>query len=117
MISPPFQRFFQQKSKISGKQMSLYQVEYTRRNAMRLFVIVGLLLGACATPRLQSAVRKREEERLQMLLRRNQELIENIRYYEAKLDTLEKMCAAQVKGLLPRTLMSCAGPDEPRPEK
>jgi|GEM_PF-3320815 len=52
-----------------------------------------------------------------MLLRRNQELIENIRYYEAKLDTLEKMCAAQVKGLLPRTLMSCAGPDEPRPEK
>ncbi len=34
-----------------------------------------------------------------MLLRRNQELIENIRYYEAKLDTLEKMRSAQVKGL------------------
>ena len=66
---------------------------------MRLFVIVGLLLGACATPRLQSDVQKREEERLQMLLRRNQELIENIRYYEAKLDTLEKMRSAQVKGL------------------
>jgi hypothetical protein len=66
---------------------------------MRLLVIVGLLLGACATPRLQSDIQKREEERLQMLLRRNQELIENIRYYEAKLDTLEKMRSAQVKGL------------------
>jgi hypothetical protein len=60
---------------------------------------MGLLLGACATPRLQSDIQKREEDRLQMLLRRNQELIENIRYYEAKLDTLEKMRSAQVKGL------------------
>lgn len=66
---------------------------------MRLFVIMGLLLGACATPRLQSDIQKREEQKLQMLLRRNQELIENIRYYEAKLDTLEKMRSAQVKGL------------------
>ena len=66
---------------------------------MRCLVIVGLLLGACATPRLQSDIQKREEERLQVLLRRNQELIENIRYYEAKLDTLEKMRSAQVKGL------------------
>ena len=66
---------------------------------MRCLVIVGLLLGACATPRLQSDLQKREEERLQLLLRRNQELIENIRYYEAKLDTLEKMRSAQVKGL------------------
>ncbi len=66
---------------------------------MRCLVIVGLLLGACATPRLQSDLQKREEERLQVLLRRNQELIENIRYYEAKLDTLEKMRSAQVKGL------------------
>lgn len=66
---------------------------------MRLFVIVGLLLGACATPRLQSDIQKKEEERLQLLLRRNQELIENIRYYEAKLDTLEKMHSAQMKGL------------------
>ncbi len=66
---------------------------------MRLLVIVGLLLGACATPRLQSDIQKREEERLHVLLRRNQELIENIRYYEAKLDTLEKMRSAQVKGL------------------
>ena len=66
---------------------------------MRLLVIVGLLLGACATPRLQSDIQKREEEKLQVLLRRNQELIENIRYYEAKLDTLEKMRSAQVKGL------------------
>jgi mevalonate kinase len=66
---------------------------------MRCLLIVGLLLGACATPRLQSDIQKREEERLQVLLRRNQELIENIRYYEAKLDTLEKMRSAQVKGL------------------
>ncbi len=66
---------------------------------MRLLVVVGLLLGACATPRLQSDIQKREEEKLQVLLRRNQELIENIRYYEAKLDTLEKMRSAQVKGL------------------
>ncbi len=66
---------------------------------MRFLVIVGLLLGACATPRLQSDIQKREEARLQVLLRRNQELIENIRYYEAKLDTLEKMRSAQVKGL------------------
>jgi hypothetical protein len=66
---------------------------------MRCLVIVGLLLGACATPRLQSDIQKREEEKLHMLLRRNQELIENIRYYEAKLDTLEKMRSAQVKGL------------------
>jgi type II secretory pathway pseudopilin PulG len=66
---------------------------------MRVLVVVGLLLGACATPRLQSDIQKREEEKLQVLLRRNQELIENIRYYEAKLDTLEKMRSAQVKGL------------------
>ncbi len=66
---------------------------------MRLLVIMGLLLGACASPHLQSDIQKREEQRLQMLLRRNQELIENIRYYEAKLDTLEKMRSAQVKGL------------------
>ncbi len=66
---------------------------------MRVLVVIGLLLGACATPRLQSDIQKREEEKLQVLLRRNQELIENIRYYEAKLDTLEKMRSAQVKGL------------------
>jgi type II secretory pathway pseudopilin PulG len=64
-----------------------------------VLIIVGILLGACTTPRLQSDIQKREEERLQMLLRRNQELIANIRYYEAKLDTLEKMRSAQVKGL------------------
>ena len=66
---------------------------------MRCLVIVGLLLGACASPRLQGDIQKKEEERLQVLLRRNQELLENIRFYEAKLDTLEKMHSAQVKGL------------------
>jgi hypothetical protein len=66
---------------------------------MRYFIIVGLLLGACASPRLQGDIQKKEEDRLHVLLRRNQELIENIRFYEAKLDTLEKMHSAQVKGL------------------
>jgi hypothetical protein len=66
---------------------------------MRCLFIVGLLLGACASPRLQGEVEKKEQDKLQVLLRRNQELIENIRFYEAKLDTLEKMHSAQVKGL------------------
>ncbi len=66
---------------------------------MRCWIVSILLMASCASPRLQGDIQKKEEERFNVLLRRNQELIENIRFYEARLDTLEKMHSGQMKGL------------------
>ncbi len=69
---------------------------------MRLIPLLLLLVGAlggCAPGEFLSKRTWQEQQRFNRLLQHNQRLLENIRMYEAKLDTLEKMRQGQLKAL------------------
>ncbi|HEX8531213.1 MAG TPA: hypothetical protein VF646_14375 [Cytophagales bacterium] len=64
-----------------------------------IFLLAAAVLSGCATGKSRAARVQHEQKRLDKLLERNRMLLENIRWYEAKLDTLEKVRQGQMKDL------------------
>jgi outer membrane biogenesis lipoprotein LolB len=64
-----------------------------------VLLLAAAVLSGCATGKSRTARVQQEQKRLDKLLEHNRVLLENIRWYEAKLDTLEKMRQGQLKAL------------------
>ena len=64
-----------------------------------VFLLLAAALGGCTTKIYRAERVKREQQRLDWLMQRNERLIQNIRFYEARLDTQKKMQQGQLKAL------------------
>ena len=64
-----------------------------------IFLLMAAVLSGCAASEFQTERVRQEQQRLDRLIEHNRALLESIRIYEAKLDTLEKMRQGQLKAL------------------
>ncbi|MBD0255229.1 MAG: hypothetical protein ICV83_05875 [Cytophagales bacterium] len=64
-----------------------------------VFLLLVTTLDGCTSAGFLAKRTQQEQQRLERLLEHNRRLLENIRVYEAKLDTLEKMHQGQRKAL------------------
>lgn len=69
-----------------------------RTQILPLLLLLGALAG-CAPRGYQTERLRKEQQRFDQLIERNRQLLENIRFFEARLDTLEKIHQGQLKAL------------------